>query len=75
MQITLTNDFHQTEAKLNIPNGTTGFVTITKGQFDRATKKLCGSMECKCGGTRNSEWGLYFDGYDYYEISETKNWF
>ena len=44
MNITLTNDFHNTSATVRPVNG-----LISRRSFLRASKKLCGIDGCTCG--------------------------
>lgn len=49
MYITLKNDFHNTEVKLQARiNG--GVPWLSKKKLDKAHKKLCGIKNCTCGG-------------------------
>ena len=56
--ITLTNEFHNSAASVRVPaaDAATGRVIITASQAKRAAKKLCGMMDCTCGGIRGGEW-------------------
>lgn len=54
-RVTLTNDFHHTEAVV-IPGPSD---TLTSRQVKRAWAKLCGMSECKCGGNAGERGGAY----------------
>ena len=43
-QITLRNDYHNTEVNMRPRNG-----RLTKGQIDIAKRQLCGVKGCACG--------------------------
>jgi hypothetical protein len=46
MRITLKNDFHNTEVRLNPKNE-----ELSTGQVKRAQRVLCGIDDCVCGNT------------------------
>lgn len=50
--LTLTNDFHDTEARvrIDVPGA------MTYRQYKRAWKTLCGIADCRCGGIRGPQW-------------------
>jgi hypothetical protein len=55
MQITLTNDFHNTTVTIraaSLPH------TMTVSQTRRVRNALCGRSGCKCGGVRGPQQGL-----------------
>jgi len=51
MIITLKNNFHNTEVRVNVPND--GELSI--GQAKRVRKMLCGSDSCTCGVVRGPQ--------------------
>jgi len=62
--ITLKNNFHNTSTRLRVTDLTlatdldteTDFVcTITKSQYERAKRKLCGMKDCTCGSVRGPQ--------------------
>lgn len=59
--ITITNNFHNTTARLRVPDSG----SITKRQYQRAMRKLCGISDCTCGGERGSRYQLVKDSGSY----------
>jgi hypothetical protein len=61
--VTLTNDFHNTQATLilkPIESGRfAGKFSISAESAKRARKKLCPNIDCKCGGTFGERGGAY----------------
>ncbi len=63
MKITLTNDFHNTEATVIVNDS----MMLSNSQIKRAQKKLCGMSGCECSnaaGTRGRQYlpdGSRFD--------------
>jgi hypothetical protein len=61
-KITLTNDFHNTEARLIVKDHELGDeVEISASQYYRANRALCGMPDCRCGGTYGGEYYTYDD--------------
>ena len=55
MMITLSNDFHNTQATLRvIPEGD----LLSPSQQRRAEKALCGMADCTCGVVRGEQPGI-----------------
>lgn len=50
MRATIRNDFHNTEAKINIFKSHNGRLLISDRQVVRVRAKLCGIADCQCGG-------------------------
>ena len=59
--ITLTNNFHNTEATLHVSPRETGVFFVSRGQQRRARGKLCPYYDCTCGGTFGQRGGLRLD--------------
>jgi hypothetical protein len=61
--IELTNDFHNTSAKLRpvlITEGRyAGYHRVSRATRNRLHNELCGSEECICGGTFGERGGAY----------------
>ena len=55
-QITLTNDFHNTEAVVRSSPSQHGVGSLTADQLRRAVRKLCGISDCMCGGVRGGDY-------------------
>ncbi len=55
MQITIYNEFHNTEARVRV-SGTPAALSCS--QIRRIRRKLCGIPECKCGSGPLNERGL-----------------
>lgn len=75
MKITLSNDFHETEAtvvprKYGPPSPTTGQqrYAVSHRTAQRLRKELCGQEDCCCGGTFGERGGSYL-----YVISQDQN--
>lgn len=69
--ITLTNEFHNTSVNVRATVDSTGRVTLTKSQVDRAHRTLCGIGGCTCGdvaGCRPMQVFEYAQGR--YEIAQ-----
>lgn len=45
MYITLTNEFHNSEARVQVAIVPS---TLTRSQYLRACRKLCGNTDCQC---------------------------
>lgn len=52
VKITLTNDFHNTEANVLAERLSNGNLSININQYKRACRKLCGMNDCMCGDIR-----------------------
>ena len=67
--ITLTNDFHNTEATVIPKWNSSGMGIVSRQAMTRAFRKLCGIAGCCCGGIRGRQevdfWEIRQDG-DYY---------
>lgn len=53
MNVTLRNEFHNTEATVRVPYLP---AQLTKEQQARVEKKLCGAAECTCGIARGPQY-------------------
>jgi len=51
-KLTLTNDFHNTEANVLAEMLPSGNLSINIGQIKSAFRKLCGMSDCMCGDIR-----------------------
>jgi hypothetical protein len=60
--ITIINDFHNTETRIRVGDD----MSITKRQYQRARRALCGIQGCTCGGDRGGRYQLVEDlgGFD-----------
>ena len=52
LNITLRNDFHNTEATVRVKSLP---ATLTRDQYARVMRKLCGMPTCTCGGIRGRQ--------------------
>lgn len=57
-KITLTNDYHGTDAVV-MPHEDARGLYLTHGQVVRAYGKLCGMRDCHCGGYAGERGGRY----------------
>lgn len=59
-KITLGNDFHNSSAVVIAEideRDDRRYVMLSKSQYDRARRKLCGLSQCTCGGIRGIQLG------------------
>ena len=60
--ITLTNDFHNTEATVRIAELQPGQVRqISRSTYNRIRRELCGMSDCQCGDVRGCDYGMFSD--------------
>ena len=67
--LTLTNDFHNTEAVVHprvvcVNEWGQRFLGLTHSQVRRADRKLCGMPDCSCGGIAGERGGRYWLSLD-----------
>ena len=67
MKATLTNDFHNSQVTVRIPEDGVLSAATTK----RVYRELCGSSDCECGGIRGKQ-ELLPDGWcvDSYSVQD-----
>ena len=59
MTITLSNEFHRTEASFRPVAINGGLHKISRNTALRLRRELCGRTDCKCGGTFGERGGEY----------------
>lgn len=56
--ITLTNNFHNTSANVQLVQADNGLYRISRATARRLRNKLCGSTDCTCGDTFGARGGV-----------------
>jgi hypothetical protein len=72
LNLTLSNDFHQTEVTIRPTSQPNGTWLISHSQKQRAWRTLCGIKGCSCGGEfgeRPSQVNLIRETSDGYQIA------
>ena len=67
MKLTIKNQFHGTEAKVNAQVLGPGRYKITKSQKQRLKKMLCGMKDCQCSDDIGQRYMMPYPEYFVYE--------
>lgn len=75
MKLTLKNDYHGTSHKMVVADAPRGaMVSISRSQYARARRALCGISDCTCGTCRGGEGRLLAGSGEYWvEIGAIKD--
>ena len=69
MRVTLRNNFHNSESYINVPQLP---YTISRGQFNKVHRELCGVSTCTCGGVRGPQ--VSPDGHPLTFLPDLDHW-